>query len=190
LLAESKEGITRVKQIVHDLKNFSRSASDEKWQWADVHQGIDSTLNIVMNELKYKAEIRKCYGALPSIQCQPSRLNQVFLNMLVNSADAIKERGTITIRSGLEGALVWIEFEDTGSGIAAGDLARIFDPFFTTKAVGKGTGLGLSVSYGIVHEHHGRIDVASQLGKGTVFRVWLPLRQPDVPLAQTAAAAD
>jgi PAS domain S-box-containing protein len=177
LLGESKEGITRVKRIVADLKNFSRSAGDEAWQWADLHLGIDSTLNIVMNEIKYKADIRKQYGALPQVQCRLSQLNQVFLNMLVNSADAIKDRGIITIRSGVADTQVWVEFEDTGSGIAAEDLDRIFDPFFTTKPVGKGTGLGLAVSYGIVTEHGGRIDVASEVGKGTVFRIWLPIRQ-------------
>jgi PAS domain S-box-containing protein len=177
LLAESKEGITRVKKIVLDLKNFSRSAGDEAWQWADLHLGIDSTLNVVWNELKYKAEVCKLYGELPQVQCRPSQLNQVFLNMLVNGADAIPERGTINIRSGVEGDNVWIEFGDTGVGIAPDQLDQIFDPFFTTKPVDKGTGLGLSVSYGIVKEHNGRIDVTSEVGKGTTFKVWLPIRQ-------------
>jgi PAS domain S-box-containing protein len=184
LVAESKEGIARVKQIVADLKNFSRSSDDEDWQWSDLHSGIDSTLNIVRNELKYKADIRKEYGVLPPVQCRPSQLNQVFMNILVNAADAIRERGAITIRSGTAGAQVWIEFEDTGSGIVREHLARIFDPFFTTKPVGKGTGLGLAVSYGIVAEHNGRIDVASEAGKGAVFRVWLPAEQA----SSTAAA--
>jgi PAS domain S-box-containing protein len=185
LLAESKEGITRVKQIVQDLKNFSRAAGDEDWQWADLHQGIDSTLNIVWNELKYKTEICKEYGELPQVQCRPSQLNQVFLNMLVNGADAIKQRGTITIRSGADSDSVWIEFADTGEGINPEHVSRIFDPFFTTKAVGKGTGLGLSVAYGIVKAHNGRIDVRSEVGNGTSFRVWLPIRQPglDKPAA-------
>jgi signal transduction histidine kinase len=187
LLAESKEGITRVKQIVADLKNFSRSSGDETWQWADLHQGIDSTLNIVMNELKYKADIRKEYGQLPQVQCRPSQLNQVFLNMLVNSAQAIAERGAITIRTGTEPEQVWVEFEDTGTGIAPENLDRIFEPFFTTKRVGQGTGLGLAVSYGIVSEHGGRIDVASELGKGTVFRIRLPIRQVDAVAAQAQA---
>jgi len=192
LLKESKEGITRVKQIVMDLKNFSRSTGDEVWQWADLHLGIDSTLNIVWNELKYKTEICKLYAELPQVQCRPSQLNQVFLNMLVNGADAIKERGTITIRSGIEGDNVWIEFEDTGGGIAPEHLGQIFDPFFTTKPVDKGTGLGLSVSYGIVKEHNGRIDVTSEVGKGTTFRIWLPIRQAtdeDAAIVATRAEA-
>jgi PAS domain S-box-containing protein len=192
LLSESKEGITRVAKIVQDLKNFSRSSSDEDWQWADIHEGIDSTLSIVSNELKYKADVSKQYGELPLIQCRPSQLNQVFMNLLVNGADAIKERGTITIGTGAEDGKVWIEFADTGEGIRPENISRVFDPFFTTKPVGKGTGLGLSVSYGIVREHDGRIDVRSEVGKGTVFRVWLPITQADRgdPAASKASAAD
>jgi PAS domain S-box-containing protein len=179
LMAESRDGITRVKQIVHDLKNFSRAAGNEDWQWANLHQGIDSTLNIVWNELKYKTEVRKEYGQLPQVQCRPSQLNQVFLNILVNGADAIKQHGTITIRSGADSDSdsVWIEFTDTGAGIDPEHLNRIFDPFFTTKPVGKGTGLGLSVAYGIVNAHNGRIDVRSEVGKGSAFRIWLPIAQ-------------
>jgi two-component system, NtrC family, sensor kinase len=180
LMTESKEGITRVKQIVHDLKNFSRAAGDENWQWSDLHQGIDSTLNIVGNELKYKVEVCKHYGELPQVQCRPSQLNQVFMNILLNGADSIKQRGTITISSGVDGDNVWIEFADTGEGISPEHLNCIFDPFFTTKPVGKGTGLGLSVAYGIVMAHSGRIDVRSEVGKGTSFRVWLPIRQPEL----------
>jgi signal transduction histidine kinase len=161
---------------------------------ADINACIDSTLNIVWNELKYKTEICKLYGELPQVQCRASQLNQVFLNMLVNGADAIQERGTITIRSGREGDGVWIEFADTGVGIPHEQLDKIFDPFFTTKPVDKGTGLGLSVSYGIVKEHNGRIDVTSEVGKGTTFRVWLPIRQvtdEDAPItaARPAGAA-
>jgi two-component system NtrC family sensor kinase len=183
LMVESKEGITRVKQIVHNLKNFSRAAGDENWQLSDLHQGIDSTLNIVGNELKYKIEVCKHYGELPQVQCRPSQLNQVFMNILLNGADSIKQRGTITISSGVDRDNVWIEFVDTGEGINPEHLNRIFDPFFTTKPVGKGTGLGLSVAYGIVMAHSGRIDVRSEVGSGTSFRVWLPIRQPELDQA-------
>jgi PAS domain S-box-containing protein len=181
LMAESREGIVRVRHIVQDLKDFSRVDSNQAWVWADLHRGIDSTLNIVSNEVKYKADVVKEYGALPDIQCLPLQINQVVMNLVVNAAHAIgAQRGRITVRSGCDGDdQVWFEVADNGSGIAADALARIFDPFFTTKAVGQGTGLGLSLAYGIVRKHHGRIDVATAPGEGSRFRVWLPVRQPD-----------
>ncbi len=179
LMNESKEGISRVRKIVQDLKDFSHVDSRQEWRWADLHQGLDSTLNVVNNEIKYKAEVVKEYGELPQVECLPSELNQVFLNLLVNAAHAIAEgeRGRITLRSGSEGERVWIEVADNGSGIAPENLKRIFDPFFTTKPVGRGTGLGLSLSYGIVKKHGGSIEVDSELGRGTTFRIVLPLRQ-------------
>jgi two-component system NtrC family sensor kinase len=186
LMSESKEGITRVKKIVQNLKDFSHVGAAEEWQWADLHRGLDSTLNIVWNEIKYKADVRKEYGTIPEIECIPSQLNQVFMNMLVNAAHAIQERGTITVRTGMEDGQVWIEIADTGTGIAPENLQRIFDPFFTTKPVGKGTGLGLSLSYGIVHKHHGQITVQSELGKGTTFRIRLPASRAEA--TQEAAA--
>ena len=178
LMAESREGISRVRKIVQDLKDFSRVDAREEWEWVDLHQGIDSTLNIVNNEIKYKADVVKQYGTLPDVECLPSELNQVFMNLLVNAAHAITaERGTITIRTGCEDDRVWVEVADNGCGIAKDNLSRIFDPFFTTKPVGKGTGLGLSLSYGIVKKHAGRIDVSSEPGLGTSFRLSLPQRR-------------
>ncbi|KQP18495.1 ATPase [Pseudorhodoferax sp. Leaf267] len=178
LMAESKEGLSRVRKIVQDLKDFSRVDTQQEWVWASLHQGIDSTLNIVANEIKYRADVRREYGDLPDIECLPSELNQVFMNLLVNAAHAIgPERGLIVVRSGDAGSEVWVEVEDNGSGIAPEQLARIFDPFFTTKPVGRGTGLGLSLAYGIVHKHHGRIDVRSEPGRGSCFRVTLPVRR-------------
>ncbi|MCE5180940.1 MAG: histidine kinase [Betaproteobacteria bacterium] len=174
LFSESRDGLERVKKIVQDLKDFSHIDGVE-WQWVDLHKGLDSTLNVVNNEIKYKAEVVKEYGELPEIECLPGQLNQVFMNLLVNAAHAIRERGTITIRTGTEGSNVWVEVADTGSGIAPENLPRVFDPFFTTKPAGKGTGLGLSLSYGIVKKHGGRIDVKSELGSGTTFRVTLPV---------------
>jgi len=188
LLAQSKDGIARVSKIVSDLKGYSRSTSDESWQPADVHAGIDSTLNIVWNEIKYKADVQKQYGALPEIQCRPSQLNQVFMNLLVNAAQAIKKQGTIGIRTGVEGKRVWLEFTDTGEGIEPAHLNRIFEPFFTTKPVGKGTGLGLALAYGIVKDHGGEITVRSVAGEGTVFCVWLPINQTLDTLDTHAAA--
>lgn len=176
LMRESKEGITRVKQIVQDLKDFSHVNSAE-WLHTDLHKGLNSTLNIVNNEIKYKAEVIKEYGEVPLVECVASQINQVFMNLLVNAAHAIEERGTITLRSGVEDDWAWVSVSDTGKGITEEHLQRIFDPFFTTKPVGKGTGLGLSLAYSIINKHGGKIDVQSQLGKGTCFTVRLPVQQ-------------
>ncbi len=178
LMSESKEGITRVKKIVQDLKDFSHVDSTDTFQLANLHQGIDSTLNIVANEIKYKADVVKEYGELPDVECLPTQINQVIMNICVNAAHAMgdTERGKITIRTGCTGENVWIEIADTGSGIPPEVLSKIFDPFFTTKPIGKGTGLGLSLSYGIVKNHNGRLAVKSEVGKGTTFRITLPIK--------------
>ena len=176
LLAESEEGITRVEKIVRDLKDFSYLDQAE-WQYVDIHVGLENTLSIVSHELKYKADLVKEYGDLPLVECLASQLNQVFMNLLVNAAHSIEQHGTITIRTGRDGEQVWIAIADTGKGIDPRHLKRIFDPFFTTKPVGVGTGLGLSVSYGIIQKHGGTIDVQSELGKGTVFTIRLPIAQ-------------
>ena len=144
LLDESQEGVGRVKQIVQDLKDFSH-VDESEWQWADLHKGLDSTLNIAHNEIKYRATVRKEYGEIPPVECVASQLNQVFMNILVNAAHAIESSGEITIRTGVENENVWIQISDTGKGIEQENLNRIFDPFFTTKPVGKGTGLGLAI---------------------------------------------
>ncbi|KQM52465.1 ATPase [Pseudomonas sp. Leaf15] len=178
LIRESKDGIGRVVQIVKDLKNFSRVDNDQTWQFSNLQQGIDSTLNIVASELKYKADVVKHYMPLPDIECLASQLNQVVMNLVINAAQAMgPERGTITISNGVEGENIWLEVADDGCGIAPQTVQKIFDPFFTTKPVGEGTGLGLSLSYGIVKKHQGSISVSSELGKGTTFRVVLPIRQ-------------
>ncbi|WP_248746277.1 ATP-binding protein [Pseudomonas sp. MWU12-2037] len=178
LIKESKEGIGRVGQIVKDLKNFSRVDSNQEWQWSNLQQGIESTLNIVANELKYKADVVKDYAALPEIECLASQINQVIMNLVVNAAQAMgPERGTITLRGGSLGERIWLEVADTGSGMAPETVQKIFDPFFTTKPIGQGTGLGLSLSYGIVQKHAGQITVRSEVGVGTTFRIELPIRQ-------------
>lgn len=177
LLDESQEGMRRIKKIVQDLKDFAH-VREEEWQEADIHSGLDSTLNIVHNELKYKAEVIKEYGNLPLVECIAPQINQVLMNLLVNASHAIEQRGTITIRTGREGDdWVWISISDTGKGIARENLQRIFDPFFTTKPVGQGTGLGLSLSFSIISKHNGKIEVESEVGKGTTFTVRLPVRQ-------------
>ncbi len=177
LMIETKEGIKRVSKIVQDLKDFSHVGGKVEWEWSNLHQGIDSTLNILASEIKYKADVVKEYGDIPEIECLSSQVNQVIMNLLINAAHAMgPERGTITVRTGVDDQQVWVEVSDTGSGIPKEILPRIFDPFYTTKPVGKGTGLGLSLSYGIIQRHHGSIDVSSEPGKGSSFRVNLPIK--------------
>ncbi len=179
LLAESREGLDRVRHIVLDLRNFSR-VGESGWQMSNLNDCLESTLNIVRNEIKYKAELSKHYDLnLPPIQCLPSQINQVILNLLINAAQAINERGTIGLESGRQGDEVFFSVRDSGQGISPEYLDKIFDPFFTTKPVGKGTGLGLSLAYGIVQRHSGRIEVESSQGRGSCFTVWLPIQQPD-----------
>ncbi|MBC7452742.1 MAG: PAS domain-containing protein [Massilia sp.] len=177
LVRESMEGLKRVRDIVAALKDFARVGENE-WRIADLHAGLDSTVNILASELRGKATLEKHYGAVPPIHCMPSQLNQVFLNLLVNACHAIAQHGVITIRTGVEAGMAWIAIADTGAGIAPEHLGRIFEPFFTTKPIGDGTGLGLSLSYGIVSRHGGRLEVDSQLGVGTTFTVRLPLGAP------------
>ena len=177
LLRESTDGLKRVKDIVQALKDFSH-VGESDWNFADLHAGLDSTLNIINNEIKYKATIEKRYGILPEVKCLASQLNQVFMNLLVNAAHAIEERGVITISTGVDGDWVWVAIQDTGTGIKPENMNRIFEPFFTTKPVGSGTGLGLSLSYSIVNKHGGRIDVESKFGVGTTFTVRLPVIPP------------
>jgi len=177
LLGESREGLDRVKKIVRDLKDFSH-VDEVDWQEADINGGIESTLNVVWNELKYKAEVVRDYGDLPRVRCVPGQINQVLMNLLLNAAQAIDERGTIAVRTAAAGEFVRIEIADTGRGMAPEVLKRIFEPFFTTKPVGKGTGLGLSLSWDIVKKHGGRIEVDSEPGRGTTFRIRLPVAGP------------
>ncbi|SEK80926.1 His Kinase A (phospho-acceptor) domain-containing protein [Atopomonas hussainii] len=186
LLEESEDGLQRVKKIIQSLKDFSH-IDEEAFQPADLIRGLDTTLNVVHNEIKYKAEVIKDYQDLPPVDCIASQINQVAMNLLVNAAHAIEEFGTITLRTGTEGDEAWFEVQDTGKGIDTKHLSRIFDPFFTTKPIGKGTGLGLSLSYTIVEKHHGRIEVDSTVGVGTRFRVWLPIKQHE-PEAQEISA--
>lgn len=150
-------------------------------KWNNINHGLESTLNIVWNEIKYKAVVAKDYGDLPEVYCYPQQINQVFMNMLVNAAQAIPEKGEIGIATrSLNGGrpMVEIVITDTGEGIPPENLSKIFDPFFTTKPVGQGTGLGLNMAYKIVRKHNGEIDVKSELGKGTTFAISLPVEGP------------
>lgn len=189
LLGESRDGLVRVKRIVQDMKDFSRAGGEDAWEMADLNSVIESTLSIARAEIKHKARIETNFGNLPKVECLPSRLSQVFLNLLVNAGQAISAEGKVTLSTGVEGSQAWIRVEDTGSGISDENLSRIFDPFFTTKPVGQGTGLGLSVSYSIVRKHGGRIDVASEPGRGTEFTVWIPIHRTGVEATQIQAFA-
>lgn len=178
-LSESQEGIVRVKNIVNDLKNFSRNDSNTEWIRFDLHKAIESTLNIVNYEIKYRADVILEFGKIPLVEGVPSQLNQVFLNLIMNAAQAQPPgiRGKITIATGMLDEKVWIEVRDNGVGIAKENLTKIFEPFFTTKELGVGTGLGLSLSYGIIQKHRGILTVSSELGFGTTFRIEIPVVQ-------------
>jgi len=174
LISESLDGADRVKVIVKNLKSFSR-LDQEQEQDADINQCLESTLSIAWNELKYKVTLEKDFGPLPLLHCYPQKLNQVFMNLLLNAVQAIEKLGIIKIRTWQAQNDIFVEISDTGCGIPAENLNRIFEPFFTTKEVGKGTGLGMSISYEIINEHGGEIRVASTVGEGTVFTIRLPL---------------
>ncbi|MBU0479462.1 MAG: PAS domain S-box protein [Proteobacteria bacterium] len=176
LITESLDGADRVKKIVMGLKNFSRVDQAEQ-QMANMNECVDSTLNVVWNELKYKCTVEKDYGDIPQIMCFPQQLNQVFMNMLVNGAQAIEEQGVITIRTFAEDGFVNVAISDTGCGISPEHRKRIFEPFFTTKDVGKGTGLGMSIAWDIVKKHGGEILIDSEMGKGSTFTVKLPVER-------------
>lgn len=179
LMLQSKDGIDRVRKIVQDLKDFSHVDTTLEWQWVNIHHGIESTLNVISNEVKYKADVIKEYGDIPDIECLPSQINQVIMNLVVNATHAMSDdkRGTITINTSQVGDNIKIKIGDDGSGIAPDVLKKIFEPFFTTKPVGKGTGLGLSLSFGIIQKHQGTLSVESEVGVGTTFIIELPIKQ-------------
>jgi signal transduction histidine kinase len=177
LLAECAEGLDRVRKIVQDLKDFSR-VDNLDWQAADLISGLESTLNVVRHEVRYRADVVRKIEPLPLVQCLPAQINQVFMNLIVNAAQAIENHGTITLSSGVVDGWVWVQVDDTGCGMSEDVRRRIFEPFFTTKDVGKGTGLGLSLSFSIIDKHGGQIQVRSVPGEGSSFRVWLPVDGP------------
>ncbi len=168
---ESVEGSLRIKKIVQDLRTFARKSEAQKVP-VDVNQILETTLSIVWNEIKYKISVVKDYQAKSNILADPTQLSQVFLNILINSSQAIAEKGTISLATYEDDGDIRIKFSDTGCGIAPDILSKIFDPFFSTKK--KGTGLGLSVSYNIIKHHGGDILVESSIGTGTTFTIRLP----------------
>ena len=173
LLQHNQRGIERIQKIVLDLKTFAREGGDVI-EMVKIEEVIDSILSIVQSELKYKADLKKNYGDTPLVKCNPQKLGQVFINLFVNAAQAIEEKGIIEVKTYRQDKFVCIDVSDTGRGIKPENLKKVFDAFFTTKPVGQGTGLGLSVSYEIVKKYGGQITVQSQLSKGTTFTVMLP----------------
>jgi len=179
LSKDGLHGIEQISDLVVNLKNFSR-LDRSKVASFNVNEGLIATLLISKPQLRGVA-VEKRFGEIPSITCSPSQVNQVFLNLIANAAQALdKPQKAIVVTTRREGAdAIAVEVADNGKGIAPEVLPKIFDPFYTTKEVGKGTGLGLSIAYKIVSQHGGRIDVKSQPGKGTVFTVVLPMKPPE-----------
>lgn len=176
LIESIKNGTERTTQIVNGLRTFSR-LDEDVLKFADIHEGLESTLILLRNKYKNRIEIERDYGKLPPVECYPGQLNQVFMNILSNAIDAIEDRGNITIRTEESGGKITISIKDSGKGIPEAIRAKIFDPFYTTKEVGRGTGLGLSISHGIIEKHKGEVKVVSEIGKGSEFIITIPVKQ-------------
>jgi signal transduction histidine kinase len=169
-----REGAERARKIVRDLRVFARS-EDDVWQPVDLHEELESSLTLLNHLLRDRVTVHRKFGALPSVECVRSQIDQLFLNLLANAAQAISGPGAITIETRQEDGVAVISISDTGPGIPPEVMGRIFDPFFTTKPVGEGTGLGLSISYEIVKRHGGEVRAASLPGEGATFTVRLPV---------------
>jgi len=176
LLKGIEEGANRSSEIIKGLRSFSR-LDDEMCQFYDIHEGIDSTLVLLQNKIKDKITVRKDYGEFDGLECFPSKLNQVIMNIITNSIQAMDGGGELFIQTVSSAIGIKIIIKDNGKGMTPEVKEHIFDPFFTTKDVGQGTGLGLSISYGIIEKHNGNIDVISEPGKGTEFIISLPRTQ-------------
>jgi signal transduction histidine kinase len=174
LIKSCRNGAERTKNIVTSLRNFSR-LDEAEYKKADIHEGLDSTLDILTSYYKNRITVHKDYGPLPKIPCFASQLNQVFMNLLANASQAIEGKGDLWIKTSIKDKKALISIKDSGKGVSEENIKKLFTPFFTTKPVGQGTGLGLSVSYGIIQKHNGRIEVESKVGVGTTFTIELPL---------------
>ncbi len=176
IISDCREGAQRICDVVKNLRLFSR-LDEADLKTININEGIDSTIRLLSSYYSSgHVVLRRDYTDLPPVNCYASQLNQVWMNLLVNAAQAISDQGEVTISTSLDGVFVVIAISDTGSGIPKDELPKIFDPFFTTKPVGEGTGLGLSISYGIVDRHRGTISVTSEVGVGTTFTVRIPIR--------------
>ena len=182
-VGDSKEGAIRIRDIVASLKSFAHPDQKEPEE-ADLVQILEGAIKLSASELKYKAELVRQFGDLPPVRCRRGEIEQVFINLLVNAAQAIPNRGTITVSASHEADEAVVRVADTGSGIRPEDRKRLFEPFFTTKPVGKGTGLGLHVAYKIIRAHGGKIEVQSEAGRGTVMTVRLPLPRAARPVRE------
>ena len=180
LLKGIEEGAHRSSKIIKGLRSFSR-LDDEMCQFYDIHEGIDSSLVLLQNKIKDKINVRKDYGEFDGLECFPSKLNQVIMNILTNSIQAMDGKGELIIQTVSSAIGIKIIIKDNGKGMTPEVKEHIFEPFFTTKDVGQGTGLGLSISYGIIEKHNGNIDVISEPGKGTEFIISLP-RTQNIPV--------
>ncbi len=172
----SKDGVDRISKIITGISNFSRRDTD-KYEAADINNAIDTTLEILYHEYKNRIEIIKEYGDFPPAVCNIGKLNQVFMNILVNACHAIEDTGEIRVKTSTESGMVCIAISDSGSGIPEDVAKKIFDPFFTTKPEGKGTGIGLAISQEIIREHKGSISLQSREGEGTTFTIKVPLKR-------------
>jgi two-component system NtrC family sensor kinase len=177
LIRSCQDGAKRVRDIVLNLKNFSRSDELERKEY-NLEEGLESTIQILKSELKNRIEVHKSFGTIPEVYCYAGQINQVFMNIISNAVQSIEGKGDIWIETKKKGLEIIISIRDNGKGIPPKVLNKIFDPFFTTKPVGQGTGLGLSISYGIIEKHQGQILVDSEEGKGTEFKIILPLITP------------
>lgn len=176
LTSESLEGLARVQATIGDLKNYARG-DDAVFESCDINTTLQASLNLLRNEIKYKAELITHFANIPPIDCIVSQIGQVFVNIIANACQAIEGFGTLTVSTKVDDDGVEVSIADTGIGMNDTQMAKAFEPFYTTKPKGTGTGIGLSISADIVQRHHGKISVSSEVGSGTTFTVWLPLMQ-------------
>lgn len=178
LISSCEDGARRTRDIVLGLRNFSR-LEEAQIKQVDLHEGLETTLQLLTGELKNRIKVIKHFDKIPKVNCYPSQMNQVFMNVMSNAAQAIEGEGEIHLTTkNLPNDKVEIGIRDTGKGMNKATLEKVFDPFFTTKGLGSGTGLGLSISYGVVQKHGGDILVTSEVGKGTEFKIILPVHGP------------
>jgi PAS domain S-box-containing protein len=176
-LNDIRIGAQRTAEIVEGLRNFSR-AENEVWGEVNIHRVLDGVLVLLKNTYKNRIEIAKNYNeSLPELECKPGKINQIFMNIISNAIDAIENQGIITISTSIMDDEMIVSIKDTGQGMSEEVQSKIFDPFFTTKEVGKGVGLGLAITYAIIEEHQGRLNVNSKVGEGTDFSVIIPLKR-------------